>query len=138
MCGTRDLPCSIPESWYVDTLRTEIAFYRERACCDPGNKRGHTQACLDNVALLRQIMNDLPSNRDWLDPDLERMARSAIEERKGMIENDWIKEHVLRHNPGKREKSDESNRSGVPVAQEAGCEPVTFPPAEAQVSGEAV
>ena len=36
------------------------------------------------------------------------------------------------------EKADESNRSGVPVAQEAGCEPVTFPPAEAQVSGETV
>ena len=43
--------------------------------------------------LLTRIMSDLPSRRDWLDPDLERIARSAIEE-EGVIENDWIKEHV--------------------------------------------
>ena len=33
--------------------------------------------------LLRQIITDLPSNRDWLDPQVERAAREAIKEKKG-------------------------------------------------------
>lgn len=32
--------------------------------------------------LLRQIITDLPSNRDWLDPQVERAAREAIKEKK--------------------------------------------------------
>lgn len=31
--------------------------------------------------LLRQIITDLPSNRDWLDPQVERAAREAIKEK---------------------------------------------------------
>lgn len=32
--------------------------------------------------LLRQIITDLPSNRDWLDPQVERAAREAVKEKK--------------------------------------------------------
>ena len=45
-------------------------------------------------------------------------------------------DHHLRHNPRKKEKTDESNRGGVPGAQEAGCESHSFLPAAAQVQGE--
>jgi hypothetical protein len=34
--------------------------------------------CLD------QIMNDLPSKKDWLDPALEKMAQAAIAKAKGI------------------------------------------------------
>jgi hypothetical protein len=27
---------------------------------------------------LKQIINDLPANRDWLNPDIERLAKQAI------------------------------------------------------------
>jgi hypothetical protein len=46
--------------------------------------------------------------------------------------------HHLRHKPMKREKDNESIRSGVSVAQEAGPDAVALPLTEAQVPGEAV
>jgi len=30
--------------------------------------------------VLKRIINDLPTNRDWLDPDLEKEAREIIKE----------------------------------------------------------
>ena len=47
-------------------------------------------------------------------------------------------DHHLRHNPRKKEKIDESNRGGVPGAQEAGSDTVSLPLTKAQVPGEAV
>jgi hypothetical protein len=35
-------------------------------------------AAPDLLYALQQIVSDLPSNRDWLSPDLERAARAAI------------------------------------------------------------
>ena len=35
------------------------------------------------VEALGSIINDLPSNRDWLDPALEGFAKKALEEAKG-------------------------------------------------------
>ncbi len=32
---------------------------------------------------LQQIIQDLPSRRDWLDPDVENVARAAIRKAKG-------------------------------------------------------
>jgi len=29
-------------------------------------------------AVLKRILSDLPRNRDWLDPDLEKMARALL------------------------------------------------------------
>lgn len=31
---------------------------------------------------LKRIIDDLPPNRNWLDPDLEKMAKNLIEENK--------------------------------------------------------
>lgn len=35
---------------------------------------------------LRQIISDFPARRDWLDPDLERIARAAIAKAEGRSE----------------------------------------------------
>ena len=32
---------------------------------------------------LRSIINDLPSNRDWLDPTIERVAKDALKKARG-------------------------------------------------------
>lgn len=37
-------------------------------------------------AILARILSDLPSNKDWLDPALEAMAREAIKEVPPMVE----------------------------------------------------
>lgn len=47
-------------------------------------------------------------------------------------------DHHLRHNPRKKEKIDESNRGGVPSAQDAGSDSFTLPLTEAQVPGGAL
>ena len=47
-------------------------------------------------------------------------------------------DHHLRHNPRKKEKTDESNRGGVPGAHEEGSDTVPLPLPEAQVQGGAV
>lgn len=40
-----------------------------------------TDAELERLrTILRQIVNDLPTNRDWLDPDVERVARAALKQ----------------------------------------------------------
>jgi hypothetical protein len=33
----------------------------------------------DLVFILKSILNDLPQKRDWLDPELEQMARDVVE-----------------------------------------------------------
>ena len=47
-------------------------------------------------------------------------------------------DHHLRHNPRKKEKTDESNRGGVPGAHEAGSDTIALPLTEAQIPGAAV
>jgi hypothetical protein len=32
------------------------------------------------IRLVRRLMNELPSNRDWLDPDLEKLINELINE----------------------------------------------------------
>lgn len=36
----------------------------------------HKQSALES--LVRQVLNDLPSKRDWLDPQLEEQLRTAV------------------------------------------------------------
>lgn len=36
------------------------------------------------LSALSQIISDLPSKRDWLNPDLEKMAKAAIAKAKGV------------------------------------------------------
>lgn len=46
-------------------------------------------ATLDLLYCLRQIISELPSNRDWLDPVLENMSKLAIAKADGKgVEND--------------------------------------------------
>lgn len=40
-------------------------------------------AAPDMYEALRAIINDLPSNRDWLDPTLERVAKDALKKARG-------------------------------------------------------
>jgi hypothetical protein len=47
-------------------------------------------------------------------------------------------DHHLRHNPRNKEKIDESNRGGLPSAQEAGSDTIALPLTEAQIPGGAV
>jgi len=36
--------------------------------------------CVAVVNCLRRLINELPSRRDWLDPDLEKVARGLLKE----------------------------------------------------------
>lgn len=47
-------------------------------------------------------------------------------------------DHHMHHNPTKKGNTDESNRGGIPGAQEAGCASHSVLPAAAQVSSEPV
>lgn len=42
-----------------------------------------TAAAPELLAVLEQIIRDLPTKRDWLDPDVEARARAAIAKAKG-------------------------------------------------------
>jgi len=53
-----------------DTPHKANAAFVVRAC----NSHDELLYCL------KSIINDLPSNRDWLNPDIERMARTLIKE----------------------------------------------------------
>ncbi len=39
-------------------------------------------AYVEAITILKTIMNSLPSNRDWLDPDVEAMAKRILKEAK--------------------------------------------------------
>lgn len=45
---------------------------------EPARSHGGREEQLE--AVLRQIINDLPSKRDWLDPQVERQARNLLTE----------------------------------------------------------
>jgi hypothetical protein len=53
-----------------------------RLCKDHQGDYAHYDPCNCTVCsllyALQQIIGDLPANRDWLDPNIERMAKDAI------------------------------------------------------------
>ena len=44
--------------------------------------RAHAAPALE--VLLRQVMNSLPRNLDWLDPDVERQSKALLKELEGL------------------------------------------------------
>ena len=55
----------------------------QRAAYKSGLVEGRKQGEATNAVLLevlKQIITDLPTNRDWLSPDLEREAKQLIKE----------------------------------------------------------
>jgi len=53
--------------------RSEVAPVRPNA----------SEAAPELLFALEQILGDLPSKRDWLNPDIEKIARTAIQRAKG-------------------------------------------------------
>ena len=61
----------------VEDLRRLLAAARR--------SRELEEAALSLARILERILDDIPARRDWLDPDLERVAREVINNaRRGM------------------------------------------------------
>jgi hypothetical protein len=61
-----------PAGWYVATVEYHPGDG------DPEANARLIAAAPDLLWALRVILDDLPSKRDWLDPDVEKAARAAI------------------------------------------------------------
>jgi len=60
-----------------EAVMTGIELGREESAA----RIGKLEMANDNaLEVLRQIIADLPTNRDWLSPDLEREAKELIKE----------------------------------------------------------
>ena len=63
--------------------RARIAIIDDGAGTNPTANAHLIAAAPDMYEALRAIITDLPSNRDWLDPVVERAAKAALKKARG-------------------------------------------------------
>ncbi len=59
-------------------LEALLDTYHEVTFPELASLRASNERLLESKRILGRIISDLPTNRDWLDPDLERQAKYAL------------------------------------------------------------